>query len=173
MMVMDWRSAFFLQARSDFRILRHLIAWGGAKPCHRLHYLQMATEKLAKGFSTDGTIPPATVHSAFVRFLQRAHTNKSLRRACQMEDKKRFQAYLEALLPLGKRIEDLAPSGVTQRPNAEYPWLARARNRAYPTEAADSIVVPAQCRFAGLDMGAPTMIRMMRFLQTCFDMISS
>ncbi len=48
---MDWRTANLTQARSDFEMLQTL-SRQQAPPCHQLHYLQMSTEKLAKGFST-------------------------------------------------------------------------------------------------------------------------
>ncbi len=46
--------AFAAQARSDWRVYRHLArlrlqSQGSSFPkCHDLHYLQMATEKIAK-----------------------------------------------------------------------------------------------------------------------------
>jgi hypothetical protein len=45
---MTWREAFRQQALSDYAVFRHLTRVADIPVCHRLHYLQMATEKLAK-----------------------------------------------------------------------------------------------------------------------------
>ncbi len=67
---MDWREAHFKQARSDYELLQVLMRENAAF-CHQLHYLQMATEKLAKGFSTSpGGPQPLKVHRGFVNFLR-------------------------------------------------------------------------------------------------------
>jgi len=78
----DWRTAFLLQARSDhaaFRLLLDAARNDPALLCQCLHYLQMTTEKLAKGFLTppNGPRPPA-VHHAFTRFVQTARGNDRL-----------------------------------------------------------------------------------------------
>jgi len=66
---MTWRDAFLAQARSDAEI-RRLLNRQRTAYSHQLHYLQMLTEKLAKGLMApvDGA-PPAPTHSAFVRCL--------------------------------------------------------------------------------------------------------
>ena len=48
---MDWRTAYLEQAKSDYAMLLKLNR-DEAPLCHRLHYLQMTTEKMAKGFLT-------------------------------------------------------------------------------------------------------------------------
>ena len=67
---MTWRDAYLQQAWSDFKVYLALNANNYAL-CHQLHYLQMTTEKLAKGFQcpTEGKPYPKT-HFAFVKFLQ-------------------------------------------------------------------------------------------------------
>ena len=66
--VWDWRSAYLEQAKSDFTMFQVI---QDAPLCHRLHYLQMATEKLAKGFLTPpGGARYGKTHDAFVRFLR-------------------------------------------------------------------------------------------------------
>ena len=50
---MTWSEAFCTQAESDFRVFQKLMRENGSGEvafCHCLHFLQMATEKLAKSF---------------------------------------------------------------------------------------------------------------------------
>jgi hypothetical protein len=44
-----WSDAFLTQARSDWQVFEHLYD-SDFPECHALHYLQMATEKLAKAY---------------------------------------------------------------------------------------------------------------------------
>jgi hypothetical protein len=48
------------------------LARSGAEVCHRLHNLQMAMEKLARGWgmSAGSTEPPPRTHAGFVQLLQ-------------------------------------------------------------------------------------------------------
>ena len=109
-MPLDWRSAYFQQALSDYDVFKLLNTQENNVPfCHRLHYLQMTTEKLAKGFlsPSDGTAP-ARVHYAFARFLQTVKGTPKLRRICACGPSQ-IKAYVDSLLPVAKNIEDLAP----------------------------------------------------------------
>lgn len=45
-----YSGAFIAQARSDFQVYRHLAQSPEFAVCHALHYLQMATEKLARAY---------------------------------------------------------------------------------------------------------------------------
>ena len=67
---MDAEQGLYLtQARSDFRALRTL---KGADACHQIHYLQMATEKLAKAYFWRAGKPLKKQHDFFVKFLRAA-----------------------------------------------------------------------------------------------------
>jgi hypothetical protein len=44
---MSWREAFLRQAHSDYAMVLHLNE-PSVSYCHRLHFLQMAAEKLGK-----------------------------------------------------------------------------------------------------------------------------
>jgi hypothetical protein len=57
---------FLDQARSDYEIYEHLMRKNN---CHRLHYLQMCTEKLAKVYFWRHGHSPGLNHFVFVRFL--------------------------------------------------------------------------------------------------------
>ena len=52
------------QSKSDLRIFKQLRKLG-AHPCHLLHYLQMATEKISKAYLwRSGKVPPKA-HTGF------------------------------------------------------------------------------------------------------------
>ena len=77
---MTWREAFLEQARSDFAMF-DLLNEAKVPQCHVLHYLQMATEKLAKALSLSPRsqeAPPFT-HAILVVQMQMIHQNRYLR----------------------------------------------------------------------------------------------
>lgn len=121
---MNWRDAFLRQARSE-NDLRRRLNDPAVEYSHRLHYLQMVTEKLAKGFQADVSDPepPPTSHHALVRLLQTLKGRRELRQQLGFDDAAVFKQYIDSLLDLADRVERLAPSaaGLTQ-PNPEYPW---------------------------------------------------
>lgn len=93
-MAQDWRTAYFRQAGSDYDTFL-LLETSGAAFCQQLHYLQMTTEKLAKGFVTSpGGPQQPKVHRGYRNFIQ----------------------------PYAHLIENLAPANANDGPNAEYPW---------------------------------------------------
>lgn len=78
---MSWRTAYFVQAQSDYRVFREFRRRADIEICHKLHYLQMATEKLAKAFLSPhtGGAPPR-VHTALARFLRMTMGRPEIRR---------------------------------------------------------------------------------------------
>jgi len=122
---MTWRSAFFAQARADWRLFCELKQRTDVPMCQKLHYLQMATEKLAKAFSSSqtGQRPPRS-HVALTRFLKVSKGRPEIRhRLGYQENYRSFCAYIDSLLGIAQQIEQLAPVGDQEGPNAEYPWL--------------------------------------------------
>lgn len=149
---MDWRTAFLLQARSDFAIFQRLND-SPTDYCHRLHYMQMATEKLAKSLlSPPHSDPPEASHAAFVRMLQVLKTRKDVRRQLGFRHTAAYRAYLDSLLELASRVERLAPSlAGPNEPNPEYPW------RDSKTQ---DVIVPAQFAFDEFDLKNPKMLKL-------------
>lgn len=90
---MSWRAAFLRQAASDDAIRRMLISVR-APVCHQLPYLQMVTEKLAKGLlqGIANPKPPIPTHSAFVRLLQVIKTSREYRRHFGFTDARSFRS---------------------------------------------------------------------------------
>ncbi len=155
---MDWHDAFLAQARSDHAILIRL-ADAAVEYCHRLHYLQMVVEKLAKSLLTPAgsATPPPMTHAAFVRMLQVLKSRPEIRRQLGFDDAARFKSYIDSLLDLAGKIARLAPAqaGLTQ-PNPEYPWRDLSTHQ---------IQVPAQFDFPEFDPRKPKMIKIHEHLR--------
>ncbi len=121
---MTWQNGYLRQAESDYSIYSDL-----NKPkvplCHRLHYLQMASEKLAKSFLCKGRRTPyERTHYAFVRFLKSTTRSPNIRRKLGYGGKNcpAYDTYIKSLLNVAKQIEDLAPVGGNyDKLNPEYP----------------------------------------------------
>ena len=100
------------QAKSDLAVLA-ILRSEGVPPCHQLHYLQMASEKIAKAFFwRSGTAPPRT-HAGFVQFLRRLGSvpTSDRQRIADIFGFKRFdgfQNWLRVVLPIGYSLERLA-----------------------------------------------------------------
>ncbi|MBX3413445.1 MAG: hypothetical protein KF708_12215 [Pirellulales bacterium] len=102
--------------------------------CHELHYLQMATEKLAKAYFWKTNQSPMKSHSAFVRFMKALvskNTSKRERdRIANVLGFKRFSSFrtrVYSILPRLHELERMAPAlAGDDGPNAEYPWPRNA-----------------------------------------------
>ena len=119
-----WREAFFQQAIDENKI-RLLLCKERVAYSHQLHYLQMVSEKVAKGFLSqfDEHNPPRSSHIAFVALLQilrRLAADYAGVLGYRMTPK-RFAEHIKGLLPLAHSIQSLAPS-IGTGPNPEYPW---------------------------------------------------
>ena len=120
-----WSEAFLAQAESDWQIYEHLEKTAFSK-CHTLHYLQMATEKLAKAYLLKGRTDIKFVrstHQALTRYFQDLSRNRRLQGVMGMTAKQ-LRMHVQQLLPLANEIEKLAPALAGDGPNPEYPWEA-------------------------------------------------
>jgi len=132
---MTWAEAFILQARSDYAIFKSLGSSPDTPECHRLHYLQMATEKLAKYHACLGTTgAPKKTHSALVSLLRQLPNMPQIRHSMgYSSNPATFTTYIKSLLPVATVIEELAPvGGDLHRLNAEYPWVDGGGNLRCP-----------------------------------------
>jgi hypothetical protein len=161
----DWHEAFLEQARSDQHILDRL-AHPAVEYCHRLHYLQMVAEKLAKSLLTppgSAAAPPMS-HAAFVRMLQVLKGRPEIRRQLGFDDPVCFKQYIDSLLDLAGRIEALAPAqaGLTQS-NPEYPW-----------KDPDTLEIHAPCRFdfPSFDPRAPKMAKIHQLIRILLRIVT-
>lgn len=154
---MSWRDAFLRQARSEHEVRRRLND-ASVEYSHRLHYLQMVTEKLAKGLQSKPDDPdaPETTHSGFVRLLQTLKGRRTIRRQLGFSDAAIFRRFIDSLLDLAERVERLAPAAAgLAAPNPEYPWRDPKTGLVH---------APADYSFGLFDPRAPKMIKLERLL---------
>lgn len=155
-MTHTWRTAFLRQAKSDFEVFEHLRRMPH-DVCHRLHYLQMLTEKTAKAFVAHGIQAPPCSHKALLNLLKVAEWNQDLMQLCRFSRLDQYRNYLRSLHPLADKIESLAPA-LSNGPNAEYPWQ----------DGSGVIRAPAEYDFRDFDLKNPAgMIKMVKFIETC------
>ena len=123
----SYQTHWWNQARSDYDIFQLLLSLRSHQPCHPLHYLQMATEKIAKAYFWRSGSPPPKDHAGFVqflRFLGQIRRNEQERVANIFEYRRfgDFQAWIRTALPLALELERLSPNLAQEGPNVEYPW---------------------------------------------------
>jgi hypothetical protein len=121
---MNWRDGYLRQAESDYRIYSDLNQ-RRAPLCHRLHYLQMASEKLAKSFLCHKRHKPyRKTHYALARFLKSTKRHPAIPRLLGYGNYHlAYAAYIDSLLNVAERFENLAPVGGNyDKLNPEYPW---------------------------------------------------
>jgi len=160
-MAHDWKSAYARQARADYAMFLSLESAQRvpALRCHALHFLQMATEKLAKAHLTNGREPPPAIHQAFLRFLRDvARVDPNIRAGLGMRNRESHLRYLKSLEPIARQIEALAPKADRKSENPEYPW-----------ESGGAIIAPAEHGFPSLGPDDPRVSKMMAFIRVCFD----
>ena len=116
------QAAFYRQSNSDWRLFAELRNRSAREGCHELHYLQMATEKLAKAFLWGTRTPPRQTHVSLVQFLRRIASSRRVRDALQFARQEQLAAWVQAVLPLAYAIERSAPDLAGDGPNPEYPW---------------------------------------------------
>ncbi|MFH0821202.1 MAG: hypothetical protein V2B18_00495 [Pseudomonadota bacterium] len=134
---MIWYYAFLSQSWSDYQVFQELNE-SRHPNCHKLHYLQMATEKLGKAglMEITGNSPPKMKHDAFVCFLRHTKVHPFWKKRLGFAQNKRgYAAYIDGMLPIADKIEKLAPaiSGPSQ-PNPEYPWSPRPGDVTCPAD---------------------------------------
>jgi hypothetical protein len=111
---------FLDQSRSDYEMFRFL---GRRDVCHRLHYLQMCTEKLSKVYLWRNGNFPGFGHDKFEPFLNHLDAIRSdLHGMFGYRDVRHFTLKKPSILDLARSIQRLAPAHGNNGPNPEYPW---------------------------------------------------
>lgn len=168
-MPQNWRMAFYLQARSDFNVIVHLNNMQHVEHCHRIHYLQMTTEKMAKAFLATSNQQPKPRHEAFIEFLRTEKLTQRIRPLVKIRASSQYRAYIDSLLSIAERIEQLAPKGRSHQPNPEYPWQSRIPDPHNVNRYINSICVPAEYSFPELNMKDIKFIKLLEFIQACMN----
>lgn len=160
----EWAVAYHRQGRSDWTLFVELQGRADMPACHALHFLQMATEKLAKAYRFRDSSADAdallTSHVGFPRFLNAFLLSPQIRaeyegRHAQLESIRRDFA------PLARAIEQLAPAVDREAVpgNAEYPW-----------ELGEGVVAPVDHGFPEVGLLRNARGRMLlNFIRRAFD----
>ena len=165
-MTTGWKTAFLRKGESDFKIYAKLKNQQEIEPCHYLHYLQMAAEKIGKSLTCPNeSIQPPENHYGLTKWLKHAKAgsaHQGLMKICKIKKKADFRAYLQGLIHFALQIECLAPAIAKKHgsgPNAEYPWQD-------PRSAI--IHIPADHPFSGI-LESPKYIKLVRFIEASID----
>ncbi len=123
---MSWETAFLLQAQSDWQIYKKLNT-PNIEDCHRLHYLLMASEKLAKHYLSTVDNPPEKSHYVLDTFIHSCNFNTDLRNYLGFKDnKKGYVEYLKSIKQTAFEFLKLVPRDLSSM-NVEYPWMNTTR----------------------------------------------
>lgn len=122
----SFQQVWWQQAKSDHDVFV-LIRGQGVAQCHSLHYLQMATEKIAKAYFWRSGSPPPQSHAGFVQFLRflgqiRTSDRDRISNLFTFKRFADFQGWIRAVIPIAYDLERLAPALANNGPNPEYPW---------------------------------------------------
>ncbi len=119
-----FQAIWWSQVRSDYEAFL-ILTKAGASPCHRLHYLQMVSEKLGKAYFWRDGRPPRRDHLSCVPFLQALAGRSDARRvgrALGFGHDVGLSQWVRTVTPLAREVEQLAPALANDGPNPEYPW---------------------------------------------------
>jgi hypothetical protein len=122
-----WATAFTAQGRSDWEVYRLLEQRPELPPCHALHYLQMASEKIAKAYRCRDTSASLDellyAHVGFERFINAFLLSPTIKQEYAGRGSQ-LREILKTARLLARAIEQLAPAvDRSHAPeNAEYPW---------------------------------------------------
>ena len=144
----DWTRAFARQALSDLRA-RDVLEAGNADKCHKLHFLQMAAEKVCKAFliSTKGHEKVRRSHAYVQKYIPIIARQAAV-----------SGAKLALIKRLAREIEVLAPAcdeGETRPDNTEYPWQ----------DVNGNVLTPCLHNFAEIDLLEKDIRPLVRILQ--------
>ena len=133
----SYQELWWQQAKSDHHAFV-LLRGRGIAQCHSLHYLQMATEKIAKAYFWRSGSPPPRRHAGFVQFLRflghiRQKDRERIANLFSFNRFTDFRNWIRAVLPIAYALERLAPDLAGDGPNPEYPWPHAAPHAAPAT----------------------------------------
>lgn len=156
----DWARGYAVQARSDL-FAREMLVRANADKCHRLHFLQMAAEKVCKAYLTmaNGHDNVRKSHAYVARNLPIIARHIY----ALINDKNQITRWeMSEIKRLAREIELLAPAcneGEMRQDNSEYPWL----------DARDDVRVPCEYNFPNIDDGSRTILRLIRLIREASD----
>jgi hypothetical protein len=158
---LDWAAAFAFQAIADLET-RDILAQTDAKPFARLHFLQMAAEKLCKAYLVDENgIDQLRFHHCIIRKQLPRILEHVLQRTESWRPERR-RTKIHALKSLIREIEILCPSCTeadSREDNTEYPWR----------DSQGKVHVPATHRFA-IDESNRKLIELLKLIRKAAEL---
>jgi hypothetical protein len=160
----QWARGYALQALSDLRVREKLVD-ANVEKCHRLHFLQMAAEKVCKAH-----LAAASGHDN----LRKSHayvsdTLPTIARVyyAKINDNNEISAWeISEVRCLAREIQMLASAckdGGIREDNSEYPWK----------DAKGNIRIPCKYSFPSIDDGNRAIIRLIRLISYRCGIIQS
>ena len=151
----EWARSYACQALSDLDA-REKLALAAAAKCHRLHFLQMAAEKVCKAYLTvnNGHVNVRRTHACVERNLPML-----ARQFCDVSLSSREMLNIRRL---AKEIEVLAPAcdgGDKREDNCEYPWQ----------DGHGAVRIPCEYKFPKIDDGEREITRLIRLIRTAAE----
>jgi len=156
----QWARGYAHQALSDLRA-RETLVNARAEKCHRLHFLQMAAEKVCKAHLLAAARGPDSV-----REIRRSHAYiagplPQIARHFygKLNDNNEISRWeISEIKRLAREIQLLAPAckeGDVREDNSEYPWEG----------AKGDICIPCEYSFPNLDDGNRAIIRLINLIR--------
>ncbi len=157
---------FLVQAASDWETYELLASHVDVAACHKLHFLQMACEKVAKAYRLRDTKSPESEllsrHTGFAKFVPSF---------CKMVLSQRYQGkdaqlarVIRASQALAREIEKLAPA---------IDRLATPENVEYPWQRGDEVIAPCQYNVPSLELlqqaGGRTFLKIVKHALDSFE----
>jgi hypothetical protein len=158
-----WTRAYAKQALSDLDAREALVS-AGCHKCHRLHFLQMAAEKVCKAYlvKTNGHDHLKKTHACVKNVLPQlarsffSNTNQnSAAKINRVKAVKRFAAEIEVLAPA------CAEGG--REDNCEYPW----------EELTGDVRVPCEFGFPNIDDSSRDIVPLITLIRNASESYSS
>jgi hypothetical protein len=155
----DWARAYAKQALSDLRAREALIT-AKAEKCHRLHFLQMAAEKICKAslVKTHGHDQVRRTHACVQKQLPNIarevfSRNKGTKtQSWQMKSIRRFAREIELVAPACDAAD-------TREDNSEYPWL----------DAQGTVQTPCDYSFPDINDGDKMIVQLIRLIRSAAE----
>ncbi len=156
----DWARGYAKQALSDLEA-REILVSGNAEKCHRLHFLQMASEKVCKAYLTmaNGHENVRKTHAYVARNLpiiaRQFYTIIN-------DDNEISRWEISEIRRIAREIEVLAPAcdeNDIRKDNSEYPWQ----------DGKGEVQIPCEYNFPNINDKSRTIIRLIRLIRTASE----
>jgi hypothetical protein len=152
----EWARSYALQALFDLRA-REVLARAGTEKCHRLHFLQMAAEKICKAHLTAANghenvhRTHAYVENVLPVIARNFYGNQDIP-TWQMREIRRIAREIEVIAPA-------CDAGNTREDNSEYPWV----------DGQGAIQTPCRHNFPNIDDSNKMLVSVIKLMRSAAE----